>query len=265
MLNDEGWVLTAFHILQLIDSLARATAEYQKYERERSAIDRDDSLSPGEKRRRLTKLRRPPPSAVTNHSSWWGWDGVGIAEAHGIEPIDLGVARLSKFDKSWVRTYPFLKDPTKGMRPGTSLCKLGFPFHAIEPKFDPQKNAFVLPAGAVPLPFFPLEGIYTRQVVLGGISNAPSYPLQFLETSSPGLLGQSSGPTFDTRGTVWAIQSRTQHFPLGFGGDLKGSQLSAKQQEFLRHQYLNVGWGVHSETVIGLLRARGIRFQLSGT
>ena len=84
------------------------------------------------------------------------------------------------------------------------------------------------------------------------------YTIGFLETSSPGLMGQSGGPIFDVRGTVWSIQSRTMHLPLGFNPPVP----NATRGE-VEHQFLNVGWGTHPQTLVGALRGRGVTFALS--
>lgn len=76
--------------------------------------------------------------------------------------VDLAVVRLEPFDASHITAFPRIKDPAVELRPGTSLCRLGFPFHNIEHMWNPNRG-FVLPAGAVPLPVFPIEGILTRQ------------------------------------------------------------------------------------------------------
>lgn len=142
-----------------------------------------------------------------------------------------------------------------------SLCKLGFPFHSIEPTWDDGKKAFVLPPGAVPLPLFPIEGILTRFVTVPATGPKPKYPLLYLETSSPGLMGQSGGPIFDVKGTVWAVQSHTTSYPLGFQANNKN--LNHTEREHLSHQFLNVGRGVHVATIIGLLEELGVKFDKS--
>jgi hypothetical protein len=101
------------------------------------------------------------------------------------------------------------------------------------------------------LPVFPIEGILTRVmnfVDVGG--SVPPYPMQKIETSSPGLLGQSGGPMFDQEGTVWAIQSETAHLPLGFDA-------------VVTPQFLNVGRGAHVSTVLGLFDEHGIAYKKS--
>lgn len=47
------------------------------------------------------------------------------------------------------------------------------------------------------------------------------------------------------KGTVWAVQSRTVHFPLGFNPKVKH-----KGKEIGEHQFLNTGWGVHPELIV---------------
>ena len=113
------------------------------------------------------------------------------------------------------------------------------------------------------MPFFPNDGIFTRVVDVAidpTTSNVPPppFPLRFIETSSPGLRGQSGGPVFDCKGTVWGIQSRTIHYPLGFSPPVPGGKPHEKE-----HQFLNVGWAVHVETIVGALRHSGIAFSLA--
>jgi hypothetical protein len=97
-----------------------------------------------------------------------------------------------------------------------------------------------------------MDGIFTRN--LSGGQSADGYPLQFVETSSPGLRGQSGGPTLDKDGVVWAIQSQTQSIPLGFRPTWKDE--NGKDVE--EHQVLNLGMGVHPETLQALFARHGV-------
>ena len=145
-----------------------------------------------------------------------------------------------------VAQYPVFKNPAT-LRFAIGLCKLGFPVTAVNATFDEARNTFVFSKGTLPIPRFPIEGIYTRDID-NGMSSDGKYHVKFLETSSPGLRGQSGGPIFDTHGTVWAIQSRTISLELGFA---------------VPNQYLNVGWGVHPEVLIAFLKANGVEFSVS--
>lgn len=256
VLNDEGWILTAWHIISAFGDLTARQQKHTDFIRARQAIEDDASLNAHLKSKALKKLRLDS-DAVQAFSYWWGGDGATITDVHAITEVDLAVGRLEPFDPDSVRVYPRIKDPGKPMLPGTSLCKLGFPFHSIEPIFDPVLGAFSLPVGSVPPPFFPIDGILTRNVEEG--RHPQGYRLAYIETSSPGLRGQSGGPTFDTQGTIWGIQSKTAFYPLGFSPEVKDE----KGKTHVEHQFLNAGLGVHAETVVGLLREIGIKHELS--
>jgi hypothetical protein len=256
VLNEEGWIITAAHLFESFLAYQQHTSELQAYEKQLKQIEHDQSLTVKQKNK---KLRRLPsnPLWITNHSFWWGWDGVSVKDVRPLPEGDLVIGRLEPFEKTKVKAYPIIKDPSKGLSPGTSLCKLGYPFHELKASFDEAKNVFTLAPGVVPLPLFPIEGIYTRNAVMGR-SKDEKYEIKFLETSSPGLRGQSGGPIFDINGTVWAIQSRTTHFPLGFSPKVKKN---AKEVE--ENQFLNVGLGIHPELIVAFLTDNQVTFQLS--
>lgn len=226
--------------------------------KEVEALDRPTHIKKG----MLNKINIDS-TAITNFSLWLGDDRYKIGVVHVLPAIDLAIGRLENFDKNGIKVYPKFKDYSKPMDPGTSLCKLGFPLSVITSTFDDAKKIFNLPRGAVPLPLFPLEGIYTRtvQVIAENNTMKVNIPLKYIETSSPGLRGQSGGPTFDTKGTIWAIQSKTSHYKLGFGDSANG--LTHKEAEHLQNQYLNVGWGIHSQTIIEFCKLNNVSYHLS--
>lgn len=257
VINPEGWAVSAWHILEEAQRQAKHAGAYQKSESDRAAIYADPTLN---KHTRSTNLRALPKfsdDSVARTSAWWSWDPVRVEEIAAVPMVDLVIFRLQNFDPAWVNTYPTFKDPSKNFDPGTSLCRIGFPFHEITPVFQPATNNFQLPAGSLPLPIFPNEGIFTRVVEVIPPS-PPPFPLQLIETSSPGLKGQSGGPIFDVQGSIWGIQSKTRHYPLGFSPPVPGGKPHEKE-----HQFLNVGWGIHTETIVKALSARGIAFRLS--
>ncbi len=255
VINDEGWVVTAAHLWASHFTYQQHVKELRDYNARTSEIKQDPSLSSRQKRDRLDKLQTNP-KWITNHSFWWGRDGVQLKDLDPLPEADLVIGRLEPFDPKKIKAYPIFKKPEL-LDAGTSLCKLGYPFHKIEASFDEKTGSFKLAPNALPLPRFPLEGIYTRNV-RAGKSKDGKYEVEFLETSSPGLRGQSGGPIFDVNGVVWAIQSRTMHFPLGFSPKITGDG-----REIEEHQFLNVGWGVHPRLLVSFLRDKGIKFELS--
>ena len=143
---------------------------------------------------------------------------------------------------------------------------MGFPFHNIEGvTFDPATEKFNLPS-MPPLAVFPNEGIYTRdQLAVHVPPGTPITPgkipqnaiqVRNIETSSPGLKGQSGGPIFDRNGHVWAIQSRTMSLPLGISCKVKDGG-----KEIVEHQFMHVGVGPHVAHIREFLDTNGVRYQ----
>lgn len=258
VINHDGWVVTAWHIIQEIERQTKAANEYQAAETARQAIYADRTLTKKERSIRLKVLPKISNESISHSSHWWSWDAVKTGDIHAVPLADLAIIRLDGFNPAWVTNYPVFKDPTKGIEPGRSLCRLGFPFHSITPVYNTTTNTFELPSGSLPLPRFPNDGIFTREVYVATPGTQPPFPLKFIETSSPGLKGQSGGPIYDVRGAIWGIQSQTSHLPLGFNPPVPGGKPGQTE-----HQFLNVGWGVHVETVVAAFRHFGVAFNLS--
>lgn len=255
VINPDGWILTAAHILNHIKRLNDSYMSLMAWREQKKRISEDPNLKPEEKRRKLKKLRVPPEDATQNFSPWWGKDGLRLVAGTLLPEADLAVAKLEPFDGSWVKEYPCFADPTCSLTPGRSLCRIGFPFHSIDPMFDESQNSFSFPPDSLPMPVFPIEGILTRFIRIP--NGKKPYFIGFVETSSPGLKGQSGGPIIDTEGVVWGIQSQTSHLSLGFDPAIPGKE---NQRE---HQFINVGWAVHPETVNGFLSELKIEHRLA--
>ncbi|MCK4273321.1 MAG: trypsin-like peptidase domain-containing protein [Dehalococcoidales bacterium] len=256
VLNDEGWIITAAHIWGPILAFQKHAAEMKQYEEQIKKAEQDRTLTAKQRKKQLKQIK-PNLRWIINTSIWCSWDSVAIKDIKALPEGDILIGRLEPYEQSWVKQYPIIKDPNKSLQPGTSLCKLGYPFHKLNATFDENTNTFVMAPGAVPLPRFPIDGIYTRNVVFGK-SKDGKYDIKYLETSSPGLKGQSGGPIFDINGTVWAIQSRTTSYPLGFNPKVKKDG-----KEVEENQFLNVGLGIHPEIIVAFLTDNGIKFQLS--
>ena len=257
ILNPEGWIATAAHLWDWHFEFEKHQPEISRRNQEAARIQENPMLTPKQKRKRIDKLGADP-QWITNHSFWWGKDGFNVKETIMLKPADLAVGKLEPFEPTWVSSFPSIKDPSRGLNPGLSLCKLGFPFHEIKASYDAATDRFVISEGTFPIPRFPIEGIYTRNVLVRK-SDEDVPDIKFLETSSPGLKGQSGGPIFDVKGTVWAIQSKTIHLELGFRPTV--SKNGRKVEE---NQFLNVGWGVHPETLVWFLTKNGVKFTQSG-
>ena len=201
----------------------------------------------------------PEGSAVSNHSVWWGVDGVQLAEAKIRPSADLALCRLEPFDADSVPRFPVIKDPARGYSPGRSLCNLGFPLHRIEPLYNEETNTFTLPPGSVPLPMLPLDGMFMRVINKRAPEGADGETCAFIELSSPSLIGQMGGPVFDADAAVWGIQSHTVYYPLGFSPPIPGAR-----QGQVAHQFLNTGLAVHAAVIRRFLDDEGIGYEGGG-
>jgi hypothetical protein len=254
LLNQEGYFLTAFHIVKQWQQTLDDLNTTRKIKADITTIQNDANLSGDEKRRRLKKQDKAHNGMIEDASLWLGVDGLVTEFFGGFEAIDLGIGKLQNFASATGTTFPILKDPKKDYEPGVSLCRLGYPFFSVTPIFDQVSGNFQLPS--VP-PFFSSEGIFCRTIeIVPHASQSPfPFPMQWIETSSPGLRGQSGGPIFDKNGTVWGIQSNTFCYPLGFEPEIRQGQKI--------HQFLSVGRGVHMSTVVSALYQQNVNFSLS--
>ena len=259
VLNREGWILTAAHLLQIIRQHQDSARRYQGYRGNVVEFHRDIAADKRYRKKGVRTFHPPGGDSVRNHSVWWSVDGARVLEAKLVPAADLALGRLEPFDPATIPRYPVFKDPSRGYVPGRSLCKLGFPLHQIEPVYDEKGNTFTLPPGSVPLPLFPMEGMFTRVVNTRIQGSGDGEPSSFIETSTPGLIGQMGGPVFDAEAVVWGIQSHTMHHPLGFRVPVPGG--TAGQ---VAHQFLNTGLAVHAGVIRGFLDREGIEYESDG-
>ena len=236
VLNAEGWALTSAHLVNEIVAVEREARG------EASAIDGAE-----------------PP--CTDHAEIWAVPGFSGVRPRLVDAVvrplaDLALVRLEPFDAKLVGAYPTLRDPSsQPILQGTSVCRLGYPFHNIAVDWDDAVGEFKLPREAFPVPSFALDGVvarFRRLTAEDGVSAAT-----FIETSTPGLRGQSGGPLLDVEGRVCGIQSHTVHLDLGFD-----AQFQVRDQVVSERQFLNVGAATHVADVVSLLDETGVAYEL---
>ena len=206
MLNEEGWFITAGHILQQI-------------------ADLDVEVSSPKPRGKRKSDR------VTHYASIFGTTKAPVALARVRGDVDIGVGKLEGYKPQDGEAFPRFR--IREVEQGELLCRAGYPFvDDIRPEWS-DKNGFKF-SNLFPLPMFVNEAFVSRFANVGdrGV---------WIETSSPGLKGQSGGPLVDTDGLVCGTQVNTHHYPLEFEG--KG-----------RNQVLNVGRAVAAQTIRAFLK-----------
>ena len=237
LVNADGWILTAGHVLldmkKVDDAMKEANLHHQQAEEIRIA----DNLTPKVKRQRLKALGKLKPTTPLNQAvrigrqTTKGWDGKIF------NPADVGILKVNDF------TIPDGYDPpcfrTEPLDIGEMVCRAGYPFYQAAVTWDEKANRFVSREESVPL--FVNEGIVSRfmKFELQSVEDSIEHT-KFIETSSPGLRGQSGGPLIDKDGKICGMQSHTAHYPLDF---------SPKKGDQTEHQFLNVGRAVHVDTI----------------
>ena len=234
LVNNDGWILTSAHVVEEIMACRRDTS---------------GESEPGDDLR-----------VVANTEIWAvpGFDArhPAMVEAHVNPVADIALCRLEGLDPSASGPSPVFRDTTKRqIDQGASVCRLGFPFYEVAATYDERRRAFDLDARAFPVPRFALDGIVARFNRRFG-EDATSSAL-FIETSTPGLRGQSGGPLLDTAGRVCGIQSHTTHIDLGFD-----AQYSTAEGIVVERQFLNVGAATHVDEVRTLMDSAGVRYRV---
>lgn len=229
ILNEDGWIITASHILKTI----MATHE---------EVSRNNQPGVGAPKRRSTKRKGGSsgnPNDKMQCAVIWGSAGGQIVRGQGDQQSDLAAGLLGNFTLPEGYQFPvFRRD---GVRPGEFLCRVGYPFVPNVTVTWSQDQGFTF-NNLFPVPTFVNEALVSRFAEL-------SEGKTWIETSSPGLRGQSGGPLADRHGTICGVQTNTEHYPLDFEGRGKG-------------QVLNVGRAVHVDTIRRFLTEHDIAYRL---
>jgi hypothetical protein len=120
----------------------------------------------------------------------------------------------------------------------------------VTASFNQSTRGFTLENFVLP-PMFPNDGMHTRIM----IDNQNGRTVKFIETSTPGLRGQSGGPLFDVKGDIWGVQSRTSFLELGFTPTKKEGN-----KEIVEHQFLNVGMAGHVQHAVELFKQHNVAY-----
>jgi hypothetical protein len=254
VVNKDGWALTCFHVAAVARTHQDHAAEIASYKAETARIQSDSKLNRPERSSR-TKLPKANQDWITNYSFTWDRAGVTFSRIEGHGLADLALVKLEGWDPTWVSQYPKFRDASRhSLKVGTSLCKLGYPLYNFNATFDAAADSFKIDL-AEPMVAFPLDGIHTRNVNV--LDNTGGTSAKFIETSTPGLGGQSGGPIFDVEGGVWGVQSRTAHYDLGWSVPVLRNGRKLEQ-----HPSFHVGWGAHVEEAVSFMRRVGVAHDL---
>ena len=239
IVNKDGWALSAGH---LFDSFVKFQADQKKM---KEAAEMNNAR-PGSV--------ETDPRWITNHSFWFGSDGIRMSRVYVNRQIDVALMKLENVRD--ITSVPVFRSPDSVM-PGTSVCRLGFSFVDVRSEFNEQTKNFAIPPGVLPLTFYPTDGIHTRDIVEGVTEDG--FDRAFVDTSTPSYRGQSGGPLFDTEGRIYGLNVRTQIRRLEFD-----NVLQPRDELLPEKQYANFGQAVHVRTLVQILRKNNVEFAMSG-
>lgn len=251
VVNGAGWCLTAKHVFDEIARAQQSIAGVAGLDNALAALKTQKAGDAKHRNRESRKLEKQKADSLSNHVEIWaGGANWGTAKPRAMDirvhPVaDLAAFRLEPFAPAPDQSYPVLR--TSSLAPGLSVCRIGFPWHTVQADF--ANNNFEVKSG-FPAPRFALDGMVSRFVVEERPDGAKS---TLIQTSTPGLRGQSGGPLFDVDACLCGLQSSTTHLDLGFDATYQRDGESKVERQFL-----NVGQAVHVDEIAAFLDSQGI-------
>lgn len=223
VVNSDGWVLTAAHIVHELVQASKSVAS-------------DGELSDSADLWALPGFDKLQPRLVT---------------AHVDELADIALVRLEPFEPEAIQGLPRFRPAEKPVAVGEAVCRLGFPFHGIAAEYREADKRFDV-RGGFPVPAFALDGMISRFEERTHANRR----VKSLQTSTPGLRGQSGGPLFDVDGCVVGLQSRTVHLDLGFD-----AAYERDGEKVIERQFINVGVAADVSELCRLMDAHEVTYQ----
>jgi len=169
--------------------------------------------------------------------------------------VDIALIKFENYTQLLCDTFPVFPSETSSLQPGKFLCRLGFPFPEFTNfEYDKANDQLIWTnTGRQATPRFPIEGMLTRFV-----SDDQGNLIGF-ELSTPGLRGQSGGPTFDTDGKVWGMQCQTAHLDLNFDVDQKVMRHGIEKR-VTDSAFLHTGRCVHIDVLKSFMKDNNVQF-----
>lgn len=236
LVTKEGWALTAGHLFDT----------FVKFQKDQEKKKEAEGMDPS---RVVTD-----PKWITNHSFWFGDDTIRLSKVIVNRKIDMAIMKLENV--RGVNSLPVFRS-AETIAPGTSLCRMGFPFSNLKTEFNAESKNFSLSKNSIPIPFFPNECMHTRNISMG--REPEGLDVLYLETSTPGYKGQSGGPVFDAEGRVCGMQVRNNYIALG-----KPPEMSVMGGENPMQEYASLGVAVHSQTLVQFLKMNNVAVIVKG-
>jgi hypothetical protein len=253
--NELGCAITCKHVAELVTQAEPILHNYLNFQGARRRVAREKDAA-----KRISELevqyKLQSETIIRVRNNFVGCVDQYEKLTIDMHPTqDLALLRFEGYKRLLYNSYAtFLKD-TSRVKPGRSLCRLGYPFPEFTNfQFSSDVDDIEWTSdGRVTSPRFPIDGIVTRLLSEnGGITG--------IEMSTPGLRGQSGGPLFDTNGLVYGMQSATRHLHLGFDIVDREVLVNGRKSRVSNHPFLNVGQCVHVDVIKNFLKEKGVKY-----
>ena len=248
--NDKGYAITCKHVVELLANAENINGHFSNFKNERQSVANDGKYKTFLKGLEL-KYKYNAETIIQLKNNFVDCvDSMSGFTWHAHPTMDLAILKFNDYKSLHYHDCArFLKDTSK-IKQGKFLCRLGFPF--------PEFNNFTFNAGNDDIewtkegisnsPQFPIEGMVTRFL-------AENNQLYGIELSTPGLRGQSGGPLFDEKGTVYGMQFSTKHLHLGFDLIDKEIMVNNGIKKISDYSFLHLGQCIHADAIKVFLKA----------
>lgn len=253
--NESGYAVSCKHVVEMLMAADGINKRYQDFRTKRIGLLNDENYLESVKSLE-TSFKYAPDTIIQLKNNFV--DCVMGLESFEclVHPVhDLAIIKFNGFKNiCYQDCAKFLRNPDQ-VKQGKYLCRLGFPF--------PEFTNFTYNTGTDDIewtqtgnpasPRFPIEGMVTRFL-------ADNNGIYGIEMSTPGLRGQSGGPLFDDKGTIYGMQFSTKHLHLGFDLIDKEIMVNNHLRKVSDYSFLHLGQCIHAEVIKKFLRENNVPF-----
>jgi len=254
--NESGYAVTCKHVVEMLAAANNINIHYNNFKTERQAIAQDGKYKSNLKGLELKYKFTQDTTIQLKNNFVDSVDKMSGFTWHMHPTLDLAILKFNDFGKiHYTDCARFLRDGNN-IKQGKFLCRLGFPF--------PEFNNFIFNTetddiewtntGVSVSPRFPIEGMVTRFLA------DQQQGLFGIEMSTPGLRGQSGGPLFNSKGTVYGMQFSTKHLHLGFDLVDKEIMLNNGIKKVSDYSFIHLGQCIHVNAIKAFLAEHKVDF-----
>ncbi|RYF89529.1 MAG: serine protease [Chitinophagaceae bacterium] len=254
--NEQGYAITCKHIAELLFSADAVNQQYQNFVLEKKQLPQDGRFKQLLKGLEL-KYKFTAESTIQLKNNFVDCVDTMSGFTYHLHPtLDLAIIKFNDFNKLHYSEFArFAKDDTQ-LQQGKFMCRLGFPFPEFTNySYNAQTDDIAWTSTGVNVsPRFPMDGMVTRFLA------DQTHGVFGIELSTPGLRGQSGGPLFDDKGTVYGMQFSTKHLHLGFDLVDKEIMVNSSVKKVSDYSFIHLGQCIHMNAIKTFLQQHNVKY-----